>query len=53
MTKNYDKVILTKGVNFGKHQKKTMANHLVLQLGTMTKLQNHNLLSSNADSEGF
>lgn len=30
-----------------------MANQLVLQPGTTTKLQNHNLLSSNVDSAGF
>lgn len=55
MTKDYDKVILNKRarlINFGEHQKKRMANHLVLQPGTTTKRQNHNLFSSNADSEG-
>lgn len=56
MTKDYDKVILNKRarlINFEEHQKKRMANHLVLQPGTTTKRQNHNLFSSNADSEGF
>lgn len=56
MTKDYDKVILNKGgrlINFGEHQKKTMAYHLNFRPGTTTKLQNHNPLSSNTDSEGF